>query len=65
VSKTRYVAAPNRSDWWDEHRGTDALARTIHESENIPVKTGILDAHGTPIYRCIEREPIGFIRPKV
>ncbi|TGT72927.1 hypothetical protein EN802_13695 [bacterium M00.F.Ca.ET.159.01.1.1] len=58
----RYVTAPPAADYWNWAKGTDNLARVVHEPEPIPpVKTGLLDASGTPIYRIDQRQPIGFV----
>lgn len=40
------------------------LGETVHEQERAPVKTGLFDANGTPIYRVPDTQPLGFdIRP--
>jgi hypothetical protein len=33
---------------------------TVFETDAAPQPTGLLDASGTPLYRTIDREPIGF-----
>lgn len=52
----RYFAADD--DAWAEVRAGDYLSKDVHEPE--PVKTGILDKDGRPIFRTID--PIGFVR---
>lgn len=59
---TKYVSiadAPSLyMDWYTTNQGgTDCI---VTETDNAPKKTGILDAHGVPIYRVTTREPIGF-----
>lgn len=41
---------------------TDSTPRTatVHEMDSAPVKTGLLDALGRPIYRIPQRVPLGF-----
>ena len=57
------------SGWWDdlqfeEDGGSTAERLTIHEPENGPQATGLLDARGNPLYRIAERAPIGFFTLK-
>lgn len=33
---------------------------TVHEPDTSPQLTGLVDRHGSPIYRYEERQPIGF-----
>ena len=37
-----------------------ASGMTVIETEKQPIKTGLLDAHGTPLYRVSETVPLGF-----
>ena len=62
---TRYVAltrrpSPVRSWDLEPEDERQSIAITVHEPERNPVDTGILDQHGTTIYRVDEPEPIGF-----
>lgn len=38
-------------------------AETVIDIESPPVRTGLLDADGRPIWRLPERVPIGFLPP--
>lgn len=59
---TTYTTQPTAA-WWDEHRGTHVLARTVHEAEPATPKfTGLLAADGTKIFRVEAPRPIGFVR---
>ena len=52
----RYLA------WRDEHAEgfQERPSLTVFERDVEPVRTGILDANGTPIYRVEDRAPLGF-----
>lgn len=52
-----YVVRP-RAEWDDEKPMLEG--KTVHEQE--PVKTGILDKDGNPIFRVMDQ--IGFVRFK-
>ena len=57
---TRYVALarrPKAGDWDDDQVVVTSI--TVHESDHSPVETGLLDAHGTPLYRVNERPKMG------
>ena len=58
----RYVIIRPRAEWDDDKPMLEG--KTVHEQE--PVKTGVLDKDGNPIYRVMS--PIGFVelgeRPK-
>lgn len=41
--------------------GSDYLARTVMEQDKQPVKTGLLDATGVPLYRVPDTVKFGFI----
>lgn len=43
--------------------GLGGTADHIFESDDSPVRTGLFDASGNPIYRVSERRPIGFALP--
>lgn len=48
---------------WDDDLETMTAAdvgTTVHEIDRTPEFTGLVDLHGTPIYRYEERQPIGF-----
>lgn len=36
------------------------LAQTVYEADREPVKTGLLDETGTPLFRVEDRAPFGF-----
>ncbi len=59
----RYVTRPKGYTYWDEdERGfADVSSRTILLDDDEPVKTGLLDASGTPLYRVRERIRFGFV----
>lgn len=60
----RYVSGIRiRSDFdeWDAD-ASQSLARTVHEEERQPIRTGLLDHHGNDIYAMDEADPIGFVR---
>ncbi len=42
--------------WWDDSCGSI----DVYEADRRPVDTGLLDHHGTPIYRLPEPRRIGF-----
>ena len=62
----RYVINPRLApvpEWSGE--GPDAehyLSRTVHEPDDSPVDTGLLDAHGNKLFAINEMAQIGFIR---
>lgn len=45
-------------EWFEEepHRTI-----TVHETDDSPIQTGLVDANGTPLYRTKVRVPIGFV----
>jgi hypothetical protein len=55
----RYVI---RAEWWEDAKGSDHLARTVHEAERSPRDTGLVDASGSKIFAMDDRDPIGFVR---
>lgn len=57
-----YVVLRTRSggDNWDA-KGTDYLARTIHESDEL-VDIGVLDAAGKKVMARRRMDQIGFVR---
>jgi hypothetical protein len=64
----RYIAKPRL--WWDagaalfDDAPADSRRVEVYEDERKPEPTGLLDAHGLPLYRVCSKEPIGFIKPK-
>ena len=54
----RYVVVRPRAEWDDEKPMLEG--KTVHEQE--PVKTGLIDEDGNPIFRMTD--PIGFVRLK-
>jgi hypothetical protein len=58
----KYVAIQNRpraGDWEDQP--PIGAATTVYETEVSPVKTGLLDASGIPLYRVSDRIKMGFV----
>jgi len=64
---TRYIAIPRShpksivSDDWVNWGGTLLTNVTVHDRDEVPVKTGLVDAHGTDLYRLPQPRKIGFI----
>lgn len=57
----RYVAIHRPKAWSSasavmEQRPTC----TVHEDDDAPVYTGIIDQHGVGIYRTMDKAPLGF-----
>lgn len=60
----RYLALtrPPAAEWvWSE--GITPQPIVVHEADARPQETGLLDQHGTKIYRVPRRHPIGFCPP--
>lgn len=56
----RYIAIrPSTGSDWDDTREV-LTATTVHEPERRPVRTGIINAQGVPIFRVEDPNPIGF-----
>ena len=49
---------------WDAWNDGQPLVKTlvVHETENVPVFSGLLDAHGNRLMAVDRRDPIGFVR---
>ncbi len=66
VSKIKYVAASEaQRAWWDDLYQLDRRPAgfdrvVVLEAGADPQPTGLLDAQGNPLYRLVEKEPIGF-----
>lgn len=62
----KYVSVKRRNAWLDEdvYFG-ERITMDVYERDAMPVSTGLLDADGSPIYREVERLPIGFQPPRV
>jgi hypothetical protein len=45
---------------YHEWNDGDHLTCTVHEAEQEPIDTGLLDAHGTKIFRIPSKNPVGF-----
>lgn len=50
-----------RSDWHDDHRAVDSLARDIIETDET-VDIGITDQFGNKIVARQKRDAVGFVR---
>ena len=59
----KYVAIhrPARAsgDWEDQP--PIAAATTVYEREDEPEQTGLVDMHGTPLYRVKDKTKMGFV----
>ena len=61
LSPSRYVTKPRSWDDWNDTASVGPDQRmVVHEVEDGPVKTGLVDQHGHDIYRVPERHAIGF-----
>lgn len=49
-----------RADWLEED-GQPVIARDVIVEDAAPVNTGLLDQHGTPIYRTPDKIRMGFV----
>jgi hypothetical protein len=66
VSKIKYVAASQaQRAWWDDlyhldrrPAGYDSVV--VIEAGADPQPTGLLDAQGNPLFRLVEKAPMGF-----
>lgn len=59
--RRRYVT---RADWLDSD--PVLTTHTVHEPDCQPIRTGLLDANGAPLYRVNDPEPIGFdLTPRI
>lgn len=59
---TRYVALPRQPLAWDSNSGPllERPSTTVIEAENTPEPIGLVDQHGTPLYRVRETVTMGF-----
>lgn len=60
---SRYVAIIAAPKSWDSHDGYNMGSRpsmTVHDADDAPQATGLVDALGVPLYRLSDRIPIGF-----
>ena len=61
--RKRYFIRRSYDDAWDQDvEASASLARTVHEPDPTPYRTGILGPDGEPLWAVIELDPIGFIR---
>lgn len=57
----KYVTRPKAEDW--EHFPVEAVTtREVIVSDDAPVKTGLIDQTGAPIYRVRDSIPFGFVK---
>lgn len=57
----RYVARPKA--WWDDDtKVEDVSTRIVIIQDDAPIRTGLLNADGVPLYRVRERIPFGFVK---
>jgi hypothetical protein len=57
----RYVTRPT-AEWFDDAKGSDHLARTVHEADRSPRDTGLVDPAGSKVFAIDQSDPIGFVR---
>lgn len=59
----RYVTrdAPPAA-YYDDETPLLGSTITVYAEEREPVRTGLVDQHGTPIFRVPERIPFGFVK---
>lgn len=55
------IARPPRADWIEEDRSPLLVGREVVVADDEPVKTGLLDHNGTPLYRTGDKVKIGFV----
>lgn len=65
ISRAKRVRADleEEFDYWADQVAAQTQITVTEPDNEAPVPTGILDQHGTELFRVIEREPMGF-RPK-
>jgi hypothetical protein len=58
----KYVAIRSAPKAWVSATDVpeDRPTCTVFESDDTPQSTGLLDTHGTPLYRLVEKGPLGF-----
>ena len=60
----RYVAIGGgvrpRADWESEE--AHLVGTQVHEADDSPIDTGLLDARGVRLYRVREKIPFGFVK---
>ncbi len=57
----RYVTIP-KADWDEPPHLSEVSSREVIVEDDAPVKTGLLDQTGAPLYRVKDRLPFGFVR---
>ena len=57
----KYVSRPPRA-YWDGEDWTESAPQSVvvHEPDNPPRFTGLIDHHGNELFAVTQREPIGF-----
>ena len=50
----RYIALASMDEY------AQPVAEMVYEKDDRPEKTGLLDQHGTPLFRVRDRIPFGF-----
>jgi hypothetical protein len=59
MTRYRYVSRPRA--WQDDYGGwQDRPTATVYEPDDAPQETGLLDALGNPLFRVVDRAPLGF-----
>lgn len=56
---TEYRAIQGYYPWYPpETENTPTM--TVHDTERQPIDTGLVDAHGVPLFRMPDHRPMGF-----
>ena len=51
-----------RADWFENEKPvTVQTSMTIYERDEQPEDTGLLDQHGTPLYRMPDKRRVGYL----
>lgn len=58
----KYVTIPAKAQWdiW-EKPATVQTTMTVYETDDVLIKTGLLDVTGSPLYRVKEKEKLGYV----
>ena len=56
------IAAKPRADWSDDPDVADVSTRTVIIEDGGPIRTGLLDETGTPLYRLPNKIKMGFVK---
>lgn len=59
----RYIAAAHFHDPWTGEVSVTA-DEVVEPADDAPVRTGLFDQHGNPLYRVRDKLPFGFVMTK-